>query len=97
MMAAESMFVLVSDCAYFMVTDAQSHEAIAVVEAGGEAEAWQFFAALRHMLRASSQVDLRMLGSATLPNGVPTFRREYMKALQANAMEERHMDSTARH
>jgi hypothetical protein len=97
MMATEPMFELVPDCGYFMVTDAQTHEAIAVVEAGGETEARQFFAALRHMLRAPSQVDLRMLGNATLPNEVPVFRRQYLKALQVNAQGKGRLDGTTLH
>lgn len=97
MMATEPMFPLVPDCVYYLITDAQTHDAIAVVEAGGEEEARQFFAALRHMLRAPSQVDLCVLGNATLPNEVPTFRREYLKALQVNAQQEGRMNGTIRH
>ncbi len=88
MMATESMFALAPDCGYFIVSDAKTHEAIAVVEAGDEAEARQFFAALRHMLQASSQVFLCVLESATLPNEIPVFRRQYLKAMQVNATEE---------
>lgn len=96
-MATEPMFALVPDCAYFMVSDAQTREAIAVVEAGDEAEARQFFAALGHMLRAPSQVALRVLGKATLPNEVPVLRRQYLQTLQVNAQEEGRMSGTTRH
>lgn len=84
-MAREPMFALTPDCGYFMVSDAKTHEAIAVVEAGDEVEAGQFFGALRHILQASSQVHLCVLESVTLPNEIPVFRRQYLKAMQVNA------------
>jgi hypothetical protein len=96
-MAGEPMFRLAPNCAYYMVSDLQTHEAIAVLEAGSEAEARQFFVALRHMLQASSKVDLRVLESLAPPNELPVFRRQYFKALQANAEEERCMGGITRH
>jgi hypothetical protein len=96
-MAGEPMFGLAPHCAYYVVLDSQTHEAIAVLEAGGEAEARQFFVALRHMLQASSKVDLRVLKSLAPPNELPVFRRQYFEALQANAAEERCMSGVTRH
>ncbi|CAN0622858.1 conserved protein of unknown function [Burkholderia multivorans] len=88
MTAAGPMFALTPNCGYYIVTDPQTQEVIAVVEAGDEPEARQFFAALRHMLRAAPETDIRVLVDALPPNGVPVFRLQYLKAMQARAEEE---------
>ncbi|WP_224005103.1 hypothetical protein, partial [Cupriavidus pinatubonensis] len=54
-------------------------------------------AALRHMLRAVLETDIRVLGDAMPPNGVPVFRLPYFKAMQAKAEEEGRMPGATRH
>ncbi|CAG9187468.1 hypothetical protein LMG23994_06913 [Cupriavidus pinatubonensis] len=46
MTAAGPMFALAAKCGYYIVSDPQTKEVIAVVEAGDEPEARQFFAAV---------------------------------------------------
>lgn len=96
-MTTVPIFPLAPDCAYYLVTDSQTHEAIAVVEAGGRTAARRFFVGLRHMLQASAQVDLRVLWSTTLLNEIPVSLRQYLKVLQVNSAEEGQMDDTTRH
>lgn len=40
------------------------------------------FTALRRMLRAAPEIDIREQGSALLPNELPVFRRQYLKDMQ---------------
>lgn len=97
MMAPEPMFALESHCQYYRVTDAQTGEVIAVVEAGDKAEASQFVSALCHLLSVVPGPDIRELGDVMPPNGVPVFRLQYFKAMQARAEEEGRQPGTTRH
>lgn len=97
MMAAGPMYALAPNCAFYLATDLQTKEVIAVVEAVSEAEAREFFAALRHMLQAAPQVEMRVLESTTLPNGVPVFRMQYLVAMRVMAEEDGRMSGTTRH
>jgi len=83
------------DCAYYIVSDPPTQDVIVVVEARDEPEANASFAALRLMLRAAPDADIRVLGDATPPNGTPVFRLQYLKAIQARAEEEGRMPGAA--
>ena len=97
MIASGPLYTLAPNCEYYIATDSQTQEAIAVVEAGGEPEARQFFAALHHMLRAPPEVDIRVLNDVMQPNGIPVFRLQYFKAMQAKAEQEGRMQDMTHH
>lgn len=86
--AASSMLGSEPNCRYYVVTDVRTQQVVAVVEAEREPEARQFFAALRHLLQAAPESTIRVLESPMPPNEVPVFRRQYLKAMQANAKDE---------
>jgi len=92
-----SMLGLEPNCRYYVVTDISTQQVVAVVEAEREPEARQFFAALRHLLRAAPESTIRVLESAMPPNEVPVFRRQYLKVIQAIAKDEARVVSATRH
>lgn len=95
--ATSSMLGLEPSCRYYVVTDVRTQQVVAVVEAEREPEARQFFAALRHLLQGAPESTIRVLESAMPPNEVPVFRRQYLKAMQANAKDEARVLGSTRH
>lgn len=85
------------NCRYYLVTAAGTHDVIAVVEAGDEPEAREFFGAVRGMFGATPDAEVRLLGSGLPPDGVPVFKLTYLKAMQARAEAERRQADAARH
>jgi len=96
-MTQVAMFQNAPNCGYYIVTDPQTQQVVAVVEAGDEPEAQQFFAVLRHMLQASTESEVRALRDMVPPDGVPVFRLAYLKSLQLRAQEEGSAPGTVRH
>lgn len=96
-MTQVAMFQNAPNCGYYIVTDPLTQQVVAVVEAGDEPEAQQFFAVLRHMLRAAPESEVRALQDTVPPNGVPVFRLAYLKFLVLRAQEEGSAPGTTRH
>jgi hypothetical protein len=82
---------------YFIAADVCTHEAIAVLEAEHEVEARQFFAAVRHLLLQTSDVNIHAMQGESPPHETPVFHREYLRVLQINAQEEHRAGGTVRH
>ncbi|AQV96399.1 hypothetical protein BJN34_21255 [Cupriavidus necator] len=84
------------DCEYYLVTDPERGTSIAVVEAGDEPEAREFLEALRCMLGAAADAEVRLTGNASPLGGVPLFKMSYLKALRTRAEEEARSLGTTR-
>lgn len=97
MTATEHQMLGPKSSRYYVAVDVRTQAVIMVLEAQHEREAQQFFAAVCHMLQVPPEANFRVLESAVPPNDTPVFHRQYLKTLQANALDEARAWGEARH